>query len=955
MATKRALLQERLKYETPLFARAAAKIINKRAELVPAEPRPWQLRFDAALEAQRQAGLPMRAIVLKSRKLGYSSWVQIKLMQRLTQLPNRKGMVVAHDTDTANELFEIGRVIYEHLPPEIKPPLANMRNSKGTAKFMQFGERARAAVTGLNSMIEVDTAKEVQSGRGYTLHYLHLSEVAFWQDEGKLTSLLNAVPYEPETMIVLESTANGHNFFRERWIAAEEGTSRYVPVFAGWTEDPDARLPFRSDEERERFIESIGTGPWGDDEPRLIEEFGCTPEQLNWRRMMIVDQTESKVEKFKQEYPACLTAEMRVSTDQGIVRIADAGEALCTESGPIKRWGRQVPSQIYRLRTKDGRILRGTHDHPVQTDQGLIWLSKLKPGMRVELRQPRFAQADYTFERPGFLGGQHVIQMTPKLGRFLGYFMGDGSWHDDTLSIACDAKDSDVIEDVADLVGAFVAQPKHREIVRVQGRKGCVELRTHRRALRASLECLGLVGTNGSGGWRREICVPESIWRSSRATVREFLRGLFEADGSSSARVVRWASSKELFARDVQLLLLGFGINAPMRPCLKRAGSGHEYISWVLDLGAEGSRRFHDEIGFIGARKRAGRSEPSHIGRPALRRPMWDEVAEVVEDGFEATYDFTMDTEDHLFMAQGIVTHNTPDEAFIASGRQVFSPVLVSKVLDRTRITDPAVPTPVHPGPLKGVLTVGQAEHKVSPRGPVEVPISALWVPAQATGFAVDHPFWRVWEPPQEKGQYVLAADPASDEEASQGASELAFHAAYVLDHKSLEQVAEYRFRGDPDQFATQIHLGALYFNHAWLAVERTGGWGLSILHKLWVEYRYPKLYFRRKLDAKEDKMEQRLGWDTQRSSKRMLEDGARQVLREGTHGIKSSILGRELTTYIRKANGSTGPDKHTQADLLMAWMIAHQVALEKPTRPDTPSGPVSTVTRPIHNPRLGY
>jgi hypothetical protein len=51
--------------------------------------RPWQARtpetpahmtpLDEALERQRAAGQPMRAIILKARKLGFSTWVQAKL------------------------------------------------------------------------------------------------------------------------------------------------------------------------------------------------------------------------------------------------------------------------------------------------------------------------------------------------------------------------------------------------------------------------------------------------------------------------------------------------------------------------------------------------------------------------------------------------------------------------------------------------------------------------------------------------------------------------------------------------------------------------------------------------------------------------------------------------------------------------------------------------------------
>jgi hypothetical protein len=43
--------------------------------------------LDEALERSARRGSRMRAIILKARKLGFSTWVQAKFMQRVTQLP----------------------------------------------------------------------------------------------------------------------------------------------------------------------------------------------------------------------------------------------------------------------------------------------------------------------------------------------------------------------------------------------------------------------------------------------------------------------------------------------------------------------------------------------------------------------------------------------------------------------------------------------------------------------------------------------------------------------------------------------------------------------------------------------------------------------------------------------------------------------------------------------------
>lgn len=234
--------RERLLTDTPFYAENVAKIVNKRAQLVPLVANDAQLRFDAAIESQRAAGLPMRVIVLKSRKLGFSTWTEAKIFQRVTQRKYRRALVVAQDKDTASELFGMEERMYANLPRDpnlafLRPPIESLRRGAE----LHFGEPSRVAreagLVGLDSRLQIDTANEVQAGRGYTYTDLHLSEVAFWPDVAKMTSLVNAVPDEPETLIVIESTANGSNHFKTRWDDAEAGRSSYIPVFAGWTEE----------------------------------------------------------------------------------------------------------------------------------------------------------------------------------------------------------------------------------------------------------------------------------------------------------------------------------------------------------------------------------------------------------------------------------------------------------------------------------------------------------------------------------------------------------------------------------------------------------------------------------------------------------------------------------------------------------------------------------------------
>lgn len=305
-------IAHRLRHDRPFYAQGCLKVVNERGELVPFVFRKAQLKLDRALEAQRRAGRPMRAIVLKSRKVGISTAVQALIFHDTTLEPNCKSVVVAQDTDTAGELFEISDTFYSNLPGEVgdefKPMLMSRYVSEGGMKKLAFGEKSRAlrdrGEVGVNSTLKIDTAKTVNAGRGKTIRKLHASEVAYWDSQKKALSLLNAVPDQPGTLIVLESTANGHNWFKARWDRAERGDGGYAAVFIGWTEDENCTRPFDDPDHEARFVEEIGTGEYGEDEPHLIEKFGATPQQLYWRRTTIVDKCDGSLSDFRQEYPS---------------------------------------------------------------------------------------------------------------------------------------------------------------------------------------------------------------------------------------------------------------------------------------------------------------------------------------------------------------------------------------------------------------------------------------------------------------------------------------------------------------------------------------------------------------------------------------------------------------------------------------------------------------------------
>lgn len=404
----------RLRTDRRFYAEECLYVIDEDGQSVRLKYRPAQVKVAKAEAMQRAKGLPVRIIVLKSRKTGVSTEVQGWGVQDTTLNANGRALVVAQDSDTAGELWDIGYHMYVNLPVEygdqVKPGL--IQRSRGQKPFLHFGEPSQRArergELGINSTMKIDTAATVSAGRGKTIRFLHLSEVAFWEEiigqvsrsgvaasRGlkKALSVVNAVPDRPGTVIVWESTAQGHNMFKGRWDRAMRGLGGYAAVFIGWLEDENCWKAFPSPDEQERFVrEDLHKGPYGVDEPYL-EEKGASLEQLYWRRGAIIDKADGKLEYFKQEYPSNAT-EAFISSGKHVFSLLFIARAvdLATKTDPPdeirvkpdERPGVLMVPPAEGVLVPGGMRLRKTTRETIEVPESSLWVPQLKTGFGVE-------------------------------------------------------------------------------------------------------------------------------------------------------------------------------------------------------------------------------------------------------------------------------------------------------------------------------------------------------------------------------------------------------------------------------------------------------------------------------------------------------------------------------------------------------------------------------------------
>ena len=125
-ADKIALLQRSIK--DPLyFFENCFHIRDKEQKLVPFQLNPPQQIIHEALEKQRRETGKVRAIVLKSRRVGCSTYVAARYYRYATLAEGQSVAIVAHIQKTTGTLYRIVKRAHEHNPLAPNVGASNIR------------------------------------------------------------------------------------------------------------------------------------------------------------------------------------------------------------------------------------------------------------------------------------------------------------------------------------------------------------------------------------------------------------------------------------------------------------------------------------------------------------------------------------------------------------------------------------------------------------------------------------------------------------------------------------------------------------------------------------------------------------------------------------------------------------------------------------------------------------
>lgn len=214
------------------YAKGNLFIKNKDAEIVRFIPNIAQKALIDRVIYLLETGQPIRIIVLKARQMGLSTAIEALIYWYTTTNRNVTSAIIAHEDAASKNLYNMFKRYYDNSNPLFKP-----NRKYDTRSDLTFGlQDDDGNEIGLNSVIKTATAKNTGAGRSDTIQLVHGSEVAFWENGEELVgSLMQTVPRRKNTMIFLESTANGRgNFFAKMWDKSVKGDSVFETFFFPW-------------------------------------------------------------------------------------------------------------------------------------------------------------------------------------------------------------------------------------------------------------------------------------------------------------------------------------------------------------------------------------------------------------------------------------------------------------------------------------------------------------------------------------------------------------------------------------------------------------------------------------------------------------------------------------------------------------------------------------------------
>ncbi len=372
--------------------------------------------------------------------------------------------------------------------------------------------------------------------------------------------------------------------------------------------------------------------------------------------------------------PGCLIADERVVFGNGaIAKIGGLGQShlqqinqsLLTGQG-YKRAAATVfhkyeKQKIMEVVTESGKCIKGTYNHPLLVIDGSErkWkrLDELRKGDRLAvvpwIPSSITSQVQTNWKYPVQKMGpknKAVLpkKLSPRLAGLLGYLVGDGWVTQTRFAFDVNPGEKDLLPKLNEIIKKEFRLEPHVLERKDKGKQLIYVVQVDSTAVASNLQFL------------REKRVPDLVFASGNKVAAEFISWLFEADGcvfskGRGKRAVQLKSSNIELLRDVQILLLRFGIHSRIverNLTIRRANA---------------IRKYAEKIGFKSKKKKDKLKELVKSVKTLhheLGRQLSERIVTVKPAGVADVFDVEVPAAKR-FIANGIISHNTAKSSIL--------------------------------------------------------------------------------------------------------------------------------------------------------------------------------------------------------------------------------------------------------------------------------------------------
>lgn len=387
-------------------------------------------------------------------------------------------------------------------------------------------------------------------------------------------------------------------------------------------------------------------------------------------------------------YGKCVSSDTLIYTDKGVKEIGEVfnyikgnkefyiskDTTLVNKYGELETstkgvYSGYLPTKI--ITTQEGYQIEGTYNHPVlvmDTTGDLKYknLEDIEVDDYVVINRKNDVwgnntEIDIDMQKwldtlsKNSVGGLNIRDMPSKideeLALVLGYLIGDGTLTQEN-SITFSNKDKDIIDNFYSI---FKDKFNSNNIKKKKGNN--VDYTISDIFLRKYLYYLGLDYVNAFGK-----TVPKIILEAPKNIVAKFLQGLFDTDGGISGSYIEYCTASSKLSKQIQLLLLNFGIISTRR--IKYSKKFKTY-SYRIDIYSKNIELYNKYIGFSCKEKQKKLDNICQIKRNTnkelinlLNHNYFYSKVNEIENNINHVYDLSL-PESNSFISNGFVSHNT--------------------------------------------------------------------------------------------------------------------------------------------------------------------------------------------------------------------------------------------------------------------------------------------------------